>query len=234
MSPEEQSASVAAVLHRVRPRRRRSRRHRAEIREREGRVHRAALGRIPAARRARVLAAGRAARRARARRASASSSRGRARRRADARSCASTSARDVVWRPEHQRHANGATGLAAVAIVCEDLARAAQSRTSGCSIEGEADRRGAARRDGRHAACIRDRAVTRQALAELWISARPAPLLAALFVRVADRDAAARALEGGRARAGADAGRLGRARGGRGPRRRASLRLTGICALATP
>ncbi|NJN40540.1 MAG: VOC family protein, partial [Gammaproteobacteria bacterium] len=33
--------------------------------------------------------------------------------------------REVVWRPEHQSHANGATGLAAVAVVAEDVAATA-------------------------------------------------------------------------------------------------------------
>jgi hypothetical protein len=32
---------------------------------------------------------------------------------------------------------------------------------------------------------------------DVWISARPAPLMAALFVRVPDRDAAARAMKAG-------------------------------------
>jgi catechol 2,3-dioxygenase-like lactoylglutathione lyase family enzyme len=55
--------------------------------------------------------------------------------------------RDVVWRPEYQRHANGATGIAAVAIVADDVTDAARP-TSGSSQSSRTDRRGLKVRTG--------------------------------------------------------------------------------------
>jgi len=105
--------------------------------------------------------------------------------------------RDLVWRPEYQRHANGATGLAAIAIVCNDVAKTAQT------YERLFDSRAKPIAEGLlvETADTPIAFVTAQSLAkrlpDLWISARPAPLFAALFVRVADRDAAERALKAG-------------------------------------
>lgn len=105
--------------------------------------------------------------------------------------------RDLVWRPEYQRHANGATGLAAIAIVCNDVAKTAQT------YERLFDSRAKPIAEGLlvETADTPLAFVTAQSLAkrlpDLWISARPAPLFAALFVRVADRDAAERALKAG-------------------------------------
>jgi catechol 2,3-dioxygenase-like lactoylglutathione lyase family enzyme len=105
--------------------------------------------------------------------------------------------RDLVWRPEYQRHANGATGLAAIAIVCDDVAKTAQT------YERLFDSRAKPIAEGLlvETADTPIAFVTAQSLAkrlpDLWISARPAPLFAALFVRVADRDAAERALKAG-------------------------------------
>jgi Glyoxalase-like domain len=105
--------------------------------------------------------------------------------------------RELVWRPEYQRHANGATGLAAIAIVCNDVAKTAQT------YERLFDSRAKPIAEGLlvETADTPIAFVTAQSLAkrlpDLWISARPAPLFAALFVRVADRDAAERALKAG-------------------------------------
>jgi len=105
--------------------------------------------------------------------------------------------RDVVWRPEHQRHANGATGLAAVAIVCADVARTAQPYERLFDAKAKPIAEGVLVETADTPIAF----VTAQSLArrlpEVWISARPAPLIAALFVRVADRDAAERALQAG-------------------------------------
>lgn len=105
--------------------------------------------------------------------------------------------RDLVWRPEYQRHANGATGLAAVAIVCDDVARAAQAYERLFDSKAKPIAEGLLVETADTPIAF----VTAQSLAkrlpDLWISARPAPLFAALFVRVADRDAAERALRAG-------------------------------------
>jgi hypothetical protein len=105
--------------------------------------------------------------------------------------------RDVVWRPEYQRHANGATGLAAIAIVCEDVGRTAQPYERLFDAKAKPIAEGLLVETADTPIAF----VTAQSLAkrlpDLWISARPAPLMAALFVRVADRDAAERALRAG-------------------------------------
>jgi catechol 2,3-dioxygenase-like lactoylglutathione lyase family enzyme len=105
--------------------------------------------------------------------------------------------RDVVWRPEYQRHANGATGLAAVAIVCDDVARTAQPYERLFDSKAKPIAEGLLVETADTPIAL----VTAQSLAkrfpDLWISARTAPLLAALFVRVGDRDTAERALKAG-------------------------------------
>lgn len=105
--------------------------------------------------------------------------------------------RELVWRPEYQRHANGATGLAAVAIVCDDVARTANAYARLFDAKAKTIAEGLLVETGDTPIAL----VTAQALArrlpDLWISARPVPLFAALFVRVADRDAAERALRAG-------------------------------------
>jgi len=105
--------------------------------------------------------------------------------------------RDVVWRPDYQRHRNGATGLAAIALVCPDVAFVAQR------YERLFDQRASAIAEGLLVATADTPLafVTEGALAkrlpQVRISARPAPAMAALFIRVADRDAAAAALQAG-------------------------------------
>jgi hypothetical protein len=105
--------------------------------------------------------------------------------------------RQAVWRPEYQRHANGATGLAAVAVVCDDPARTANAYERLFDAKAKPIAEGLLVETGDTPIAL----VTAQALGrrlpDLWISARPAPLVAALFVRVADRDAAESALRSG-------------------------------------
>jgi catechol 2,3-dioxygenase-like lactoylglutathione lyase family enzyme len=106
-------------------------------------------------------------------------------------------ARDVVWRPEYQRHANGATGLAAVAIVCEDVARTAQPYERLFDAKAKPIAEGLLVETADTPIAFVTAQSLAQRLPDIWISARPAPLMAALFVRVADRDAAERALKAG-------------------------------------
>jgi catechol 2,3-dioxygenase-like lactoylglutathione lyase family enzyme len=105
--------------------------------------------------------------------------------------------RDLVWRPEYQRHANGATGLAAIAIVCDDVAKTAQAYERLFDSKAKPIAEGLLVETADTPIAF----VTAQSLAkrlpDLWISARSAPQFAALFVRVADRDAAERALKAG-------------------------------------
>jgi catechol 2,3-dioxygenase-like lactoylglutathione lyase family enzyme len=105
--------------------------------------------------------------------------------------------RDVVWRPEYQRHANGATGIAAVAIVADDVTDAARPYERLFAIRAEPIAEGLKVRTGDAPIAF----VTARSLAaklpSVRMSARPAPLMAALFVRVADRDGAEAALKAG-------------------------------------
>lgn len=103
----------------------------------------------------------------------------------------------VVWRPEYVQHANGATALAAVAMVTEDVVGSARVyerlfHTQAATIdEGLLVEAGPA-----PVAFVTERALARR-LPHVWISARPAPLIAALFIRVADRNATERSLRDG-------------------------------------
>ncbi len=105
--------------------------------------------------------------------------------------------RDVVWRPEHQRHANGATGLAAVAIVCTDVARTARAYERLFDSKAKPIAEGLLVETGDTPIAFVTSPSLAKRLPDLHISARPAPLMAALFVRVADRDAAERAVKAG-------------------------------------
>jgi hypothetical protein len=104
---------------------------------------------------------------------------------------------ELVWRPEWQRHENGATALAAMAVVAADVAPTANAyekifRTRARKIaEGLLVETG-----GAPIAVVTERSLARR-LPGVWISARPAPMMAALFIRVADRDRAEHRLRHG-------------------------------------
>ena len=104
---------------------------------------------------------------------------------------------ELVWRPEWQRHQNGAKAIAAVAVVAPDAAATAAAYgkvfdTPAKEIaEGRLVETGAA-----PIAIATDRSLARR-LPGVWISERPAPLMAALFIRVADRSRAEQRLRGG-------------------------------------
>lgn len=96
---------------------------------------------------------------------------------------------ELVWMPHLQTHANGATGLAAVAILCRDVdeTAAVHARLFGSAPQEIAegllvDTGGAA-----PIAFVSERSLARR-LPGVWITARPEPVMAALFIRVADRE----------------------------------------------
>jgi catechol 2,3-dioxygenase-like lactoylglutathione lyase family enzyme len=109
--------------------------------------------------------------------------------------------RDLVWRSEYLRHANGATGLAAVAILCDDAAAAAKPYERLFDTKAKEIAEGLLVETGGAPVAFVTAAALAKRLPDVWVSARPAPLMAALFIRVADRDAAARALRAGAVRA---------------------------------
>ncbi len=102
--------------------------------------------------------------------------------------------REVVWRPEHQRHANGATELAAVAILCDDVAQAATPYARLFDVKAKEIAEGLLVETGGAPLAFVTSASLAKRLPQVWISGRSVPLMGVLFVRVADRKAAAAAL----------------------------------------
>lgn len=104
---------------------------------------------------------------------------------------------ELVWRPEWQRHENGATAIAAVAVIATDVAATAaayekifDTRARGIA-EGLLVETGAA-----PIAIVTDRSLARR-LPGVWTSVRPAPVMAAVFIRVGNRDRAEHRLRRG-------------------------------------
>lgn len=98
--------------------------------------------------------------------------------------------RDVVWRPEYQRHALGATGLAGVAVVVEDPARTAPSYARIFDTHPRPIDEGLRVDTGSAPIAVTARGKLGRRLAGAELPARPRPFVAALFIRVADREAA--------------------------------------------
>jgi catechol 2,3-dioxygenase-like lactoylglutathione lyase family enzyme len=102
--------------------------------------------------------------------------------------------RELVWRAEHQRHANRATELAAVAILCDDVAQSAKPYERLFDVKAKAIAEGVLVETGGAPLAFVTAAALAKRLPQVWVSGRPVPLMAVLFVRVADRGAAAAAL----------------------------------------
>lgn len=104
---------------------------------------------------------------------------------------------ELVWRPELQRHDNGATAIAAVVVIAIDVAATANAygkifRTRAREIaEGLLVETG-----GTPIAVVTQGSLSRR-LPGVRISARPAPMMAAVFIRVGDRNRAEQRLSRG-------------------------------------
>ena len=105
--------------------------------------------------------------------------------------------RDVVWRPEYQMHANTATGLAALAIVSADVSATAAAYERLFDVEARAISEGLLINTGDAPIVVVSEPALAKRLPGVWISARHQPCMAALFIRVTDRDAAERTLRAG-------------------------------------
>ena len=103
--------------------------------------------------------------------------------------------RDLVWRPEYQSHALGATGLAALAVVAEDPVTAAASYARLFDARPQKIDEGLLVRTGSAPIAVGSRGKIGRRLRGVGLPLRPRPLVAALFVRVADRGRAAAALQ---------------------------------------
>jgi hypothetical protein len=105
--------------------------------------------------------------------------------------------RDVVWRPEYQVHANTATGLAALAILSSDVPATAAAYERLFDVKAKPIAEGLLINTGdTPIAIVGERALAKR-LPGVWISARHQPCMAALFIRVTDRNAAERTLRSG-------------------------------------
>jgi len=105
--------------------------------------------------------------------------------------------RELVWRPEYQRHAVGATALAAVAIVADDVRAAARPYERFFDSPARPIDEGVLVETGTAPIAFVTARALGLRLPGVVLGRRPAPFAAALFVRVADREAAAAALEAG-------------------------------------
>jgi len=105
--------------------------------------------------------------------------------------------RDVVWRPEYQRHALGAIGLAGVAVVVEDPARTAPRYAQIFDTRPATITEGLRIDTGSAPIALTARGKLGRRLAGAELPARPRPFVAALFIRVTDRAAAADTLRKG-------------------------------------
>jgi len=106
--------------------------------------------------------------------------------------------RELVWLPELQRHANGATGLAAVAFVAEKVAYLAGVYGRVLGAWPERIDEGLKVETGSAPLAFCTRQSLQERLREVILPERAAPHAAALFIRVAERAVAGRVLrEGG-------------------------------------
>jgi hypothetical protein len=102
--------------------------------------------------------------------------------------------RELVWRPEYQAHANGAQEIAAIAVVAEDPAAAAASYARLLGAPPQPIAEGLLVQTGSAPIAIASRWKLGHRLQGAGLPLRTRPLVAALFVRVADRARAASAL----------------------------------------
>lgn len=105
--------------------------------------------------------------------------------------------RELVWRPEHQSHALGATGLAAVAVVVENPEAEAQAYARVFGVAPQPIEEGLLVETGAAPIALASRWKLGHRLHGVALPPRPRPLVAALFIRVADRARAAQALRKG-------------------------------------
>ena len=105
--------------------------------------------------------------------------------------------RELVWLPELQRHANGATGLAAVALVADNVAYLAgvYGRVFGAWPERIDEGLKVATGGAPLAFCTRQ--ALQQRLRDVVLPERALPHAAALFIHVADRQRAYKTLHDG-------------------------------------
>lgn len=104
---------------------------------------------------------------------------------------------EVVWRPEFQRHAVGATGIAALAVIADEPHVTAASYAAIFDTPPMPIDEGLLVATGTAPIALTSRWKLGHRLDGVGLPLRPRPLVAALFIRVADRTHAAQQLERG-------------------------------------
>jgi catechol 2,3-dioxygenase-like lactoylglutathione lyase family enzyme len=104
---------------------------------------------------------------------------------------------DLVWREEYRSHAVGVTAIAAIGIVVEDPKTAATGYARLFDTKPSRIPEGLLVDSGSASIAIGSRAKMGHRLDGVELPVRARPLVAALFLRVADRAGAARALQRG-------------------------------------
>jgi hypothetical protein len=105
--------------------------------------------------------------------------------------------RDVVWRPEYCAHRNGATGLAAIALWCDDVVATARAYERLFDTPAKPIAEGLLVETGDTPIAFIDGHALERRLPQLRMSTRARPLIATLFVHVADRDKTEAVLKAG-------------------------------------
>jgi catechol 2,3-dioxygenase-like lactoylglutathione lyase family enzyme len=105
--------------------------------------------------------------------------------------------RELVWRPEWQSHALGATEIAALAVIAEDPAAAAQGYARIFDVQPQPIEEGLLVSSGSAPIALTSRWKLGHRLDGVGLPLRARPLVAALFVRVADRARAGAVLRRG-------------------------------------
>jgi catechol 2,3-dioxygenase-like lactoylglutathione lyase family enzyme len=99
--------------------------------------------------------------------------------------------RELVWRPEYQRHAVGATGIAALAVIADEPHAAAASYAAIFGEKPSPIDEGLLVQTGSAPVALTSRWKLGHRLEGTGLPLRARPLVAALFIRVADRGRAA-------------------------------------------
>jgi len=105
--------------------------------------------------------------------------------------------RELLWRAQWQSHGNGASRLAAVAIVDENPASAARPYERIFNTTAKPVAEGLVVETGDVSLAFASAGALAKKLPGVWISGRPEPVAAALFIHVEDRDAAEQVLRRG-------------------------------------
>ena len=105
--------------------------------------------------------------------------------------------RHLVWRPQFQSHALGASGLAGLAVIADDPGPVGKRYAGLFSEQPKRINEGLVIDTGSAPVAVGAPGGMRRRLDSVALPSRPGPLVAALFVRVADRAAAAAALRRG-------------------------------------